>query len=103
MLMNRTVTPRELEDMRASVTVFDVRRKVDYDADPRMIPGAAWRDPEKVNDWANDIAADEDVIIYCVRGGSVSNAVLEQLLARNIRARYVEGGFLGWSSMSGRG
>lgn len=94
--LSRTVTPRELEHMKASVTLFDVRRRADYDVDPEMIPGATWRDPDRVDDWARDIAADAEVVIYCVRGGSVSNAVLDQLLARNLHARYVEGGFVAW-------
>ncbi len=99
--MSRTITPQELEKMLESVTVLDVRRKADYDADPGMIPGAAWRDPEKVDDWSNGIPAGEEVVIYCVRGGSVSNTVLDRLLAKDVRARYVEGGILAWKANGG--
>ena len=99
--MSRTITPQELKARLESVTVLDVRRKSDHDADPEMIPRAAWRDPEKVDDWSNAIPADEEVVIYCVRGGSVSNTVLDRLLAKDIRARYVEGGILGWKAAGG--
>src|SRR5574340_171003 len=71
--MTRTITPQELKEMLESVTVLDVRRKADHDADPGMIPRAAWRDPEKVDEWSNGIPAGKEVVIYCVRGGSVSN------------------------------
>ncbi len=32
--MTRTIAPQELKEMLESVTVFDVRRKADHDADP---------------------------------------------------------------------
>ncbi len=41
------------------------------------------------------------MIVYCVRGGSVSNTVLDRLLAKDVRARYVEGGILGWKAAGG--
>lgn len=34
----------------------------------------------------------KDVVIYCARGGSVSNSVLDELLNKGIRARFIEGG-----------
>ena len=50
--MNRTITAQELRvliDKAEPITLIDVRRKADYDADPQMIPNAVWRDPERVN------------------------------------------------------
>ena len=45
---------------------------------------------------------DRDVVIYCVRGGSVSNSVLDRLQAAGIRARYIEGGLEGWKAAGGQ-
>jgi hypothetical protein len=58
--------------------VIDVRRKSDYKSDPSMIPSAMWMDPERVDAW-NKKLGDEDVVIYCVRGGSVSKSKIEKL------------------------
>jgi rhodanese-related sulfurtransferase len=66
-----------------------------------MLPGALRKDPEQVDAWAGDMPKDKDVVIYCVRGGSVSNTVLDVLLDKGIRARYLEGGIEAWKQ-SGR-
>ncbi|MBR9982371.1 MAG: hypothetical protein KFF50_15170, partial [Desulfatitalea sp.] len=54
-----------------AVTILDVRRKTDYQADPRTIGNAAWRDPEKINDWVKQLRVGERAVVYCVKGGSV--------------------------------
>ena len=97
--MSRTITPRELKEMLAKdqkVTIVDVRRKADYAADRQMIPNAAWKDPEQIDRWSADLPQNLPVVVYCVRGGSVSNSVLDLLLKKNIDARYIEGGFTAW-------
>ncbi len=84
--MSKTITSDELEIMlngHNPPRVIDVRRKSDYESDPSMIPGAVWLDPEKVEDWSKELG-DEDVVIYCVRGGSVSKSTLEKLHGHNI-------------------
>lgn len=101
--MSDTVTPNELEVMmkdRNPPRVIDVRRKEDYQNDPSMIPGAEWKDPEKVAEWANELSG-QTAVIYCVRGGSVSRSTLEKLHEQNIDARYIEGGIEAWHG-SGR-
>ena len=43
-----------------------------------MLPGAVWRDPARVGEWAGELPADREVIVYCVFGHEVSrNAVLQ--------------------------
>ena len=96
--MSETITSDELEIMlngHNPPRVIDVRRKSDYESDPSMIPGAIWMDPEKVHAWSKELG-DEDVVIYCVRGGSVSKSTVEKLHRLNINARYIEGGIVSW-------
>jgi rhodanese-related sulfurtransferase len=96
--MSDTVTPDELEVMlkgRKPPRVIDVRRKADRENDPSMIPGAAWKDPEKVAEWAKELTG-QTAVIYCARGGSVSKSTLEKLHGQNIDARYIEGGIEAW-------
>lgn len=104
--MSRTITPQELQaliDKSKPITLIDIRRKADYDADPQTIPNAVWRDPERVNYWSKDLPQNQQVIIYCVAGGSVSNSVLNHLRMKNIKARYVEGGITAWKKLVASG
>lgn len=103
--MERTIKPEELKEQLASIKdiiLLDVRRKSDYDADKDSLPGATWRDPEKVDEWSKDLPKDKDVVVYCVRGGSVSNKVLDQLLEKKIQARSIEGGLAAWKAAEGK-
>jgi rhodanese-related sulfurtransferase len=97
--MGRTITPADLKETSSKFTVIDVRRKADYDGE--TILNAEWHDPEEVGKWAGDLPTDKEVVLYCARGGSVSNNVLDNLLARNIKARYIEGGIEGWKKSGG--
>jgi rhodanese-related sulfurtransferase len=99
--MRRTITTEELRtllDQRKEVTILDVRRRTDHDADPTRISAAEWRDPDKVDEWGKDLPKDKNVVIYCARGGSVSNAVLDKLMEKSITARYLEGGIAAWKA-----
>ncbi len=98
--MSRTITPAELKEKSSEFIVIDVRRKNDYDGE--TILDAEWHDPEQVEQWAKDLPKDKEIVLYCARGGSVSNKVLDSLLADNIRARYIEGGIEGWKQHGGK-
>ena len=100
----RTIDPKELMSAIGKgedVVVIDVRRKDDYNADPQMIPNAAWKDPNLVTQWSDELPKDKKVVIYCVKGGSVSNSVLDHLLAKNVKACYIQGGMTAWKDQGG--
>ncbi|MHB1214296.1 MAG: rhodanese-like domain-containing protein [Thiobacillus sp.] len=96
----RTVQPAKVNPDTA--LVFDVRREADYAASGETIPGAMWKNPEKIDAWIDAIPRTLDVVIYCVRGGSVSNAVLDRLLAAGVKARYIEGGIEAYQAAGGK-
>ena len=98
--MGATVTTTEFAALleNKSATVCDVRREADYQADPRSIGGAEWRNPEDVDVWAAQLPKDKPVAIYCVRGGSVSKSVYAALTARGFDVRYLEGGLAAWDA-----
>ena len=103
--MERTIKPDALQTLmqaRQDVIVFDVRRKADYDADNQKISGAMWLDPEKVGQWCTALPHDKQIVVYCVRGGSVSNLVLDTLLGKGFKARFIEGGIEAWKSNGGQ-
>lgn len=80
-----------------SITLLDVRRKADADADPRCIAGAAYRNPEKINEWVKALPAGKPAVVYCVKGGSVSQSVTERLRKEGIEAVFLEGGLKAWT------
>jgi len=102
--MSPTLSPEELKKLldSKSVTLIDVRRKVDYEANPRLIPGAAWRDPEQVEVWSRELPKDRLVVVYCVKGGSVSQSITEILTRAQVNIRYIEGGLRAWKESGGR-
>ena len=100
--MDRTITPAQLQTEFAGKLILDVRRSSDRDASTEQLAGARWQDPEKLADWAGTLPADKDIVIYCVRGGSVSNGVIDALHARGLKACFIEGGIEGWKTAGGK-
>ena len=101
--MSRTITPNDLKPLVSNntVTVLDVRRQDDFQSDTVTVPGAQWKNPELMAEWSKDLPKDREVVIYCARGGSVSNSVLDHLLGQGHRARYIEGGIEAWKATGG--
>ncbi len=96
--MPDTISPQEANALLAKgkVTLLDVRRKADKEADPEIIPGAVWHDPEKVDEWKRTIPTEAHVVIYCMRGGSVSKSTLASLRDAGLDASFIEGGIEAW-------
>lgn len=103
--MSDTITSAELKTKLAeikNIKLLDVRRKNDLEADPALIPGAEWKDPTIASTWAEELRPDQEVIIYCVRGGAVSKSTMETLRAKGLSVKYVEGGLAGWKENEGK-
>ncbi len=98
LIAGRIIDAARLKGLLAqdTITLLDVRRKADHEAAPTMIPGAVWRDPEQVEQWRAELAADKKTVIYCVRGGSVSQSVSRQLREKGIDVAYLNGGIRAW-------
>ena len=99
--MDRTIKPDDFKVVAGAVTVFDVRRKEDLDASAESVPGAEWKDPAQIDQWIKAVPHDQDIVIYCVRGGSVSNSVVDRLQASGVKARFIEGGIEGFKAAGG--
>ena len=74
---------------------IDVRRKGAYEAAPEVIEGAVWRDPEKVDEWAGELAGAE-VVVYCVYGHEVGQSTAARLRDAGVTARFLSGGIEDW-------
>ncbi|MHC1700381.1 MAG: rhodanese-like domain-containing protein [Humidesulfovibrio sp.] len=105
-MSKNSLNPDELRQELATATpplVIDVRRVDDHEGGPEGIPGADWRAPALLEDWAGGVPEGADVVVYCVRGGSVSQGVQAALAARGVKARFVEGGLEAWQALDRKG
>ena len=100
--MERTINPESLKIELAGKHIIDVRRKNDLDASTEQVPGATWHDPEQLAQWADSLPKNQHIVLYCVRGGSVSNSVVDALQAKGLKARFIEGGIEGWKAAGGQ-
>jgi rhodanese-related sulfurtransferase len=94
--MERTIKPQDVNPDDA--LVLDVRREADYVASTETIPGAFWKNPEKIDSWISALPKSHEVVIYCVGGGEVSDSVVDRLRAEGIKARFIEGGIEGYKA-----
>jgi rhodanese-related sulfurtransferase len=98
--MAESISVQELQQIlkeKRNVSILDVRRKNDYEASPQKIENATWYDPEKIDEWINEIPKDREVIVYCVKGGSVSQSVTGQLQKKQCNAKFIQGGIKAWN------
>ncbi|MGD9826070.1 HDIG domain-containing metalloprotein [Desulfobacter sp.] len=97
--MNKYINTDELAqliDSGSRITLLDVRREVDVMASESKINGAQWLSPGSVDLWGGDIAGDRKAVIYCVKGGQVSQSVAGSLSDKGIDAVFLEGGLKAW-------
>ncbi|HVN09950.1 MAG TPA: VTT domain-containing protein [Patescibacteria group bacterium] len=67
-LRQARITPEELHDMIQNgrdVVVVDLRHLLSVEADPELIPGAKWIDPENLRAQTEALPRDREVILYC--------------------------------------
>jgi rhodanese-related sulfurtransferase len=97
--MAASIDIKELKRLLTSgnaTTLLDVRRKEDYEASPKKIPGATWHDPNKIEEWVADLPHGAPTVVYCVKGGAVSQSVAERLQQEGREAAFLEGGIKAW-------
>lgn len=80
----------------AQAVLLDVRRAGVFAQAPTMMPGATWRDPTTVAQWAAELPTHQEVVVYCVYGHEVGRTTALQLRARGVNARFLAGGVEAW-------
>lgn len=78
--------------------VLDVRRAGAYEQSQQVLPGALWRDPASVGQWAGELEPGAKVVVYCVAGHEMSRATALRLRAAGLDARFLAGGIDGWAA-----
>jgi rhodanese-related sulfurtransferase len=81
--------------------VIDVRKRPAFEADPVTVPGAIWRDPQAVEQWAAKLPPGCSLAVYWVHGHEVSRGVRDALRRRGLMAGIIEGGIEGWRAAGG--
>lgn len=99
--MEHTVKPAELKfllENNDDLLILDVRRRQDYEADPSMIPGAEWHDPEELEKWGTTVPEGSRAVVYCLKGGALSKMATEFLQDKNVEVCYLAGGITAWKT-----
>lgn len=99
--MKREISSSELSEKLqrdSKPLVLDVRRSADVAAAPERIATAEWHDPTRVEEWLGEIPKDRQVVVYCVYGRSISNAVVTTLQSHGVNACLLEGGIDAWKA-----
>lgn len=81
----------------AGATVLDVRLLEDFEAEPVLIPGARYANPDNIEQWAAAMTPrDGPLVVYCVRGKWVSQKAARYLQNRGFEVYSLEGGIKAW-------
>ena len=100
--MLRSITPEDfIADNDTATMVLDIRREDDYNGSNEIISGAVWKDPAKIDGWIDSVPKQGQVVIYCARGGGVSNSIVDRLQSEGINAQFIEGGIEGLKNAGG--
>ena len=92
------ITAKDLSERLTTnekIILIDVRREADVKGSAHQIPGAVWKNPEQVKDWAKTLGP-EKTVVYCVRGAAVSQSVAQALTEGGRDAVFLEGGIQAW-------
>jgi membrane protein DedA with SNARE-associated domain/rhodanese-related sulfurtransferase len=95
------ITPEELKrrlDAGEDVLVVDVRDRLDFEAEPAIIPGALHLTTEELERRHREIPRERDIVLYCTCPSEASSARIALLLRRRgiERVRPLAGGFRAW-------
>jgi rhodanese-related sulfurtransferase len=95
------MSPEELKakmDGGQDVVVVDVRDRIDFEAEPTIIPGALHMAIDELDDRHHEIPRDREIVLYCTCPNEASSARVALILrGRGVeRVRPLTGGFRAW-------
>jgi membrane protein DedA with SNARE-associated domain/rhodanese-related sulfurtransferase len=98
------ISPQELKrrlDAGESMVVVDVRDRLDFEAEPAIIPGALHLTTEELELRHHEIPRERDIVLYCTCPSEASSARVALLLKRRgiERVRPLAGGFRAWRDL----
>ena len=82
-----------------SPSLIDVRTEEDFDADPRLIPGAVRRPWEEVPAWGPAFAGTgRSAVVICKKGLKLSQGAAAWLRHQGVPTDVLEGGMVAWQA-----
>jgi Fe-Mn family superoxide dismutase len=99
-----SLSVEELEQQIAKgsgVQIVDARQRDHMSRYSDLMLGATWRDPDRVEAWLAELAADRPVAVYCAYGFDVGRNVTKTLIERGFDARFLRGGVSAWYAAGG--
>lgn len=101
-VMDKTISPAQLRSRIESGEDFlllDLRKQEDFDADPVLLQGAVKLDPSKVSTWEDLVAGKPNTVLYCARGGGISQSIQKHFEQKGMTVPYLEGGLAAWKNL----
>jgi superoxide dismutase, Fe-Mn family len=83
------------------VQVLDARPRHHISRTVDLMAGAVWHDPDRVEEWIDELSPDKPVAVYCAYGFHVGCTVTRTLRERGFDARYIRGGVSAWYAVGG--
>jgi rhodanese-related sulfurtransferase len=95
------ISPEELKrqlDAGQALTIVDVRDRIDFTAEPAIIPGALHLTTEELEARHHEIPREREIVLYCTCPSEQSSARVALLLKRRgiERVRPLAGGYHAW-------
>jgi len=99
-----TITAQELKgriDRGDDVMVVDVRDRLDFEAEPAIIPGALHLAIDELESRHGEIPRERDIVLYCTCPNEATSGRMALLLRSRgiIRVRPLMGGFRAWRDL----
>jgi Fe-Mn family superoxide dismutase len=83
------------------VQLLDARPRHYISRTVDLVAGATWRDPDRVEEWIDQLSPEQPVAVYCAYGFHVGCNVTRALRERGLDARYIRGGASAWYAAGG--
>jgi len=101
-ILTARITATELKqkiDDGESLLIVDLRHRLDFESDPRLLPGAMRLSMDDLDARHHELPRDRDIILYCTCPNEATSAsVAVKLHRRGItRVRPLAGGFTAWA------
>ncbi|MGH8672810.1 MAG: Fe-Mn family superoxide dismutase [Burkholderiales bacterium] len=88
-------------DAGKAVQFIDARPKHYVSRTQDIIEGATWRDPDRVQEWIDELSKSDPVVVFCVYGFHVGCRTAVTLREAGFDAKYMTAGHSGWRAMGG--
>jgi Fe-Mn family superoxide dismutase len=84
-----------------TVQIIDARPRHFVSRTQDIMEGAVWRDPDRVQEWADGLSKSDPVVVFCVYGFHVGCKTATALRDAGFDAKFMKGGHTAWRAIGG--